>query len=212
MHPDIQLMMNACYRLLYSSNPSIILEIAHLAVDFPYPELLNKVSKALIRFVNINSDSKYIILQAIEKLCLKYPQHFKSNFRSLFVTQLEKVYCKVKKIEILYYVVDDLNVGQILDELNYQIRSPYFDVSIAAINCIKKIAIKQNKYFGKCIKSLTSLLKTASTILVEGLIKALGELIQQDISIYYPIISYIFEYMPAIKNPLIKERIIIQIA
>ncbi|KAL4466424.1 hypothetical protein ABPG73_019042 [Tetrahymena malaccensis] len=212
VHPDLQLLYNVCTRLLYSSQPAIVIEIAHIAIDFPQPDLLSKVAKALLRFVNINSDSKLIILQAIEQFSIKYPQYFKNSYRTLFVTQLEKVYCKVKKIEILYHIVDDLNVGHILDELNYQIRSPSFDVSIAAINCIKKIAIKQNKFFGKCIKSLTSLLKTANQQLVEVLVKALSELIQQNINVYYPILSYTFDYYQQISNPLIKERVIIQIS
>lgn len=35
IHPDVQLLLNACTRLLYSSNPAIVLEVAHISVDFP---------------------------------------------------------------------------------------------------------------------------------------------------------------------------------
>lgn len=93
--------------------------MARLYVDFPQESRIKKVSKTLAKFLNIGSESKFIILQMIHSIALKYPQYFKEHYRSLTILQIEKLYCKLLKLEILHLLIDDYNFNLILEELLY---------------------------------------------------------------------------------------------
>ena len=46
----------------------------------------------------------------IECISFKYPEFLSKNYKELFIIQLEKLYCKLKKIDILYNIVDKNNL------------------------------------------------------------------------------------------------------
>jgi hypothetical protein len=48
--------------------------------------------------MNMSSETKFLILLIIEKIALKYPDLFKDKFSSLLIINLEKTYCKLKKV------------------------------------------------------------------------------------------------------------------
>ncbi len=62
-----------------------------------------------MRFMNMSSETKYVILSTIEIISIKFPNIVKDYYKSFFIISLEKNYCKLKKIDILFNLIDELN-------------------------------------------------------------------------------------------------------
>ena len=77
--------MSACDRLLYFSHPSIVIEVSKIFLVFGSYERIKNCTKALMRFINISSESKIIILYMIECISFKYPELLSKNYKELFI-------------------------------------------------------------------------------------------------------------------------------
>ena len=51
-----------------------------------------KLTKALIRFLNLSSETKLIVLQMLKRLSFEFPQILKNYYKSFFIINLEKLY------------------------------------------------------------------------------------------------------------------------
>lgn len=55
-------LLNQCEVLLKLPYPGVIVAITKIYLDYPQEARLKKLIKTLIRFLNISSESKYVIL------------------------------------------------------------------------------------------------------------------------------------------------------
>ena len=72
--------------------------------------------------MNISSDIKYIIFDLLIKILKRDSTILNEKYTLFFLNNLEKLYVKIKKIEILGFMTNEYNFHKILDELNYYLR------------------------------------------------------------------------------------------
>lgn len=121
--PDLNLLLDQLERMLRLPYPGVVVAIANFFMDFPQIPRLKKLVRTLTRFLNIASESKFITLCTLHKLALSYPELLREHYRSFTIIQIEKLYCKIKKLEIIYLLIDESNFSLILEELLHHTRS-----------------------------------------------------------------------------------------
>ncbi|CAK75148.1 unnamed protein product (macronuclear) [Paramecium tetraurelia] len=160
---DLIKLLDACEILLRLPYPGIVLAISRLYLQFPQESRIKKLIRTVVKFLNIGSESKFIILQMLHQLALSYPQYVKEHYRALSILQIEKLYCKLLKLEILSLLIDENNFNNILEELLYQARSNQPQLVAVAVKLLSKTTIKFPKFIKRTIKSLLDILKTGSS-------------------------------------------------
>jgi hypothetical protein len=97
------MLLRACDKLLFSSHPTVILEVSNIILQFPSPERIkrvrilrktyifvtfnikNQVIKALLRFGNISSESKLIVLMQLERIAIDFSSLLKDFYKNFFI-------------------------------------------------------------------------------------------------------------------------------
>ncbi|CAK85293.1 unnamed protein product (macronuclear) [Paramecium tetraurelia] len=146
-----------------------LLDACEILLKLPYPGIvqanqeLRNLSEPLLNFQiqdlnpNLQSFKCYINLHS------HIHNMQKTHYRALTILQIEKLYCKLLKLEILSLLIDENNFNNILEELLYQARSNQPQLVAVAVKLLSKTTIKFPKFIKRTIKSLLDILKTGSS-------------------------------------------------
>jgi AP-3 complex subunit beta len=108
-----------------------------------------------------------------------YPQILKEHYRAFTIIQIEKLYCKIRKLEILQLLIDDTNVQLILDELVHHTRSNQVPLAAAAVKLLGRTSQRHPKYLKRSIRVLVDLLKSGSAEVKNHVIEAFCSIMNQ---------------------------------
>lgn len=60
--PDLTKLLDSCDNLLKLPYPGVMVAVARIYLEFPSDQRIKKISRTLVKFLNIGSESKFIIL------------------------------------------------------------------------------------------------------------------------------------------------------
>ena len=58
----MKILINAVNELLISNSSAVIIEITNILLDFPTKTRINQSIKCLLRFLNMSSETKFVVL------------------------------------------------------------------------------------------------------------------------------------------------------
>lgn len=206
---DLGTMKNSIIEAMNLISPAIIIESTKFFLSFfPDDYHLRLCTQHLLRFLNMSSEIKMIILEMLSRISELFPEIIRGNIRSLFLFRLDRSYTKIKKIKLLAQLVSDSNFDLILNEISYHINSRSKELASVCIEAIGTISISCRKNQKKGLKFLFTIIKNCpkeqrvseAVFQLLRIIKKSDE--KQESSL--PIISYIMHSLEKVKSPLPK--------
>ena len=73
-NPDLQLLFSNLNELLRCSSSVVIMELSNIYLDFPKESRVRECVVALLRFLNMSSETKMVILQQLQKIGHQFPK------------------------------------------------------------------------------------------------------------------------------------------
>ena len=136
-HPDLDLFLQSLNRLIYSSNPAVILASCNALYQLASPlQMKNtKFIEALVKTVSTttNQGNKEILLQAVHFLSTLDQTLSLPYIKKFYILPKDSIVASVWKIQILSTLINESNVKEIFKELKYYVASAHLPEKVVIL-------------------------------------------------------------------------------
>lgn len=175
----------------------MVLDSTQLLLTLEAPEgYVSKAYRALMRFMNMSSETKYVMLSMVKRIATEYPHIVSPYHRSFWIITLEKNYCKLIKMEILSLIANSQNWSEISSELQVYMRSELEIVQKKSIESLGVIAEREKSLAVKAAQVLLTGMKSGKTVL-----ETLCRVLAGEVDKYLPIIVFVMEAGHSLDTP-----------
>ncbi|KAK1152305.1 AP-4 complex subunit beta-1 [Acipenser oxyrinchus oxyrinchus] len=117
---------------------------------------------------------RFVALCHVQQVLRSLPGHFGAHYKKFFCSYSEPNYIKFRKMEILVELVNDENVGTVLEELRGYCTDVSPELAQAAIFAIGRIG---QTYSEKCLSILTGLLELKQEQITSAVVQTFRDLV-----------------------------------
>ncbi|CAI2015389.1 hypothetical protein SEUBUCD650_0G05030 [Saccharomyces eubayanus] len=143
-HPDLDLFLQSLNRLIYSSNPAVILSCCNALYQLASPMQMKntKFIESLIKTLTTttNQGNKEMLLQTVHFLSVLDQTLFLPFISKFYIFPKDPIVVSVWKIQILSTLINESNVKEIFKELKYYVANAHLPekVVIMAVKSLSK--------------------------------------------------------------------------
>jgi len=148
-------------------------------------------------------------LLALEEIAKRHPILLTPYYKRFYLFTLEKLFCRLKKLAILYLLSDSSNYNDIFKEYIYHTNSTQPDIAAHALHYLGKFALKyKKKISGKCMKHLVSAMTGKNTYLSSKAVMALADYIKEANDEKLSVLAFCLSNFSKIEMPVAKFKLL----
>ncbi|KAI9352525.1 Clathrin/coatomer adaptor, adaptin-like protein [Zopfochytrium polystomum] len=188
-HSDAEVIAERAIPRLQHANSAVVLASIRVILymtnyilkDDIVDNLYRKLGPPLITLLHNGPEVQYVALRNIMLILQRHPDFLRNEIKIFFCKYNDPIYVKLAKLEIMFRLVSDGNVDQVLSELREYASEVDVDFVRKAVRCIGRCAIKIPSSADKCVEALVELIHTQVTYVVQEVI-----IVVKDIFRRYP--------------------------
>lgn len=201
---------------LSHSNSSVVLTCTrvilylmnYIADQKQISALCKKLSPPLVTLLSKGPEVQYLALRNALLILQQRPEVLKNDIRVFFCKYNDPIYVKVTKLELIFMLANENNIGEVLTELKEYATEIDVHFVRKAVRAIGKLAIKIERAASRCINLLLELVSTKVTYIVQEATVVIRNIFRRYPNQYESIIGTLCENLDSLDEPEAKAAMI----
>lgn len=170
--------------------------------------LCKKLSPPLVTLLAKGPEVQYLALRNALLILQRRPEVLRNDIRVFFCKYNDPIYVKVTKLELIFMLATERNIGEVLTELREYATEIDVHFVRKAVRAIGKLAIKIEPAASQCISLLLELVATKVTYIVQEATVVIRNIFRRYPNQYESIISTLCEHLDSLDEPEAKAAMI----
>lgn len=214
---DAVLIIERVLPRLQHANASVVLGAIRLIIylcnfvadiDTAVPHLDRRLGPALVILLSKPSEIQYLVLRNCILLLQSRPQLLNLDVKVFFCKYNDPIYVKATKLEIIFLLATEQNIGVVLRELRECATEIDVQVVRKAVRAIGKLAIKIERASQACVEALLELVSTRVSYIVQEATVVIKNIFRRYPNRYESVISALCENLESLDEPEAKAAMI----
>ncbi|KAI8610531.1 Clathrin/coatomer adaptor, adaptin-like protein [Chytriomyces sp. MP71] len=215
-HNDAELVAERVMPRLQHANSAVVLSAIRVVLymtnyilkDDLVASFFKRIGPPLVTLLHSGAEVQYVALRNIQLILQRKPDFLKSEIKVFFCKYNDPIYIKISKLEIMFRLVTEENIEQVLNELKEYATEIDVDFVRKSIRAIGKCAIKIESAADRCIRSLVDLIKTKVNYVVQESIVVIKDIFRRYPNKYEGIITTLCENLDSLDEAEAKASMI----
>ncbi|KAJ3296160.1 AP-1 complex subunit beta-1 [Rhizoclosmatium sp. JEL0117] len=199
-HANSAVVLSAIRVVLYMTN--------YILKDDIVNSFFKRIGSPLVTLLHNGPEVQYVALRNIQLILQRKPDFLKNDIKVFFCKYNDPVYVKIAKLEIMFRLVTDDNIEQVLPELKEYATEIDVDFVRKSIRAIGKCAIKIESAADRCVTTLVDLIKTKVNYVVQESIVVIKDIFRRYPNKYEGIITTLCENLDSLDESEAKASMI----
>ncbi|KAJ3136978.1 AP-1 complex subunit beta-1 [Physocladia obscura] len=199
-HSNSAVVLSAIRVILYMTN--------YILKDESVNSFFRRIGSPLVTLLNNGSEVQFVALRNIQLILQRKPDFLKNDIKVFFCKYNDPIYVKIAKLEIIFRLVSDENIEQVLPELKEYATEIDVDFVRKSIRAIGKCAIKIESSADRCVRTLVDLIKTKVNYVVQESIVVIKDIFRRYPNRYEGIITTLCENLDSLDESEAKASMI----
>jgi AP-2 complex subunit beta-1 len=170
--------------------------------------LCRKLSPPLVTLLAKGPEIQYLALRNALLILQRRPEVLRNDIRVFFCKYNDPIYVKVTKLELIFMLANEKNIGEVLTELREYATEIDVHFVRKSVRAIGKLAIKIESSARQCINTLLELVATKVTYIVQEATVVIRNIFRKYPNQYESIISTLCENLDSLDEPEAKAAMI----
>jgi AP-2 complex subunit beta-1 len=170
--------------------------------------LCRKLSPPLVTLLAKGPEVQYLALRNALLILQRRPEVLRNDIRVFFCKYNDPIYVKVTKLELIFMLANEKNIGEVLTELREYATEIDVHFVRKSVRAIGKLAIKIEPAARQCINTLLELVATKVTYIVQEATVVIRNIFRKYPNQYESIISTLCENLDSLDEPEAKAAMI----
>jgi vesicle coat complex subunit len=170
--------------------------------------LERKMGPPLVTLLSSGAEVQYVGLRNILLIIQRRPAILQNEVKVFFCKYNDPIYVKLAKLEIMYRLTREENVGEVLAELKEYASEVDVDFVRKAVRSIGRLAIKIAPAADQCVMVLLDLMKTKISYVVQEAIVVMKDIFRRYPNKYESVISALCDNLDVLDEPEAKAAMI----
>lgn len=201
---------------LSHSNSSVVLTCTrvilylmnYIADQRQISALCKKLSPPLVTLLSKGAEVQYLALRNALLILQRRPEVLQNDIRVFFCKYNDPIYVKVTKLELIFMLANEQNIGEVLTELREYATEIDVHFVRKAVRAIGKLAIKIEPAATRCINLLLELVATKVTYIVQEATVVIRNIFRRYPNQYESIIGTLCEHLDSLDEPEAKAAMV----
>ncbi|KAJ3059374.1 AP-1 complex subunit beta-1, partial [Podochytrium sp. JEL0797] len=199
-HANSAVVLSAIRVVLYMTNYILKDEIVN--------SFFKRIGPPLVTLLHNGAEVQFVALRNIQLILQRKPDFLKNEIKVFFCKYNDPIYVKIAKLEIMFRLVNEENIEQVLPELKEYATEVDVDFVRKSIRAIGKCAIKIESSADRCIRTLVDLIKTKVNYVVQESIIVIKDIFRRYPNRYEGIITTLCENLDSLDESEAKASMI----
>ncbi|KAJ3223250.1 hypothetical protein HK099_001341 [Clydaea vesicula] len=211
-HTNSAIILTATKVIIYLTN--------YISSDAVAESFFRKLGPPLVTLLHNTPEVQYVTLRNILLILQRYPPFLRNDVKVFFCKYNDPIYVKLTKLEVIFKLVTDKNINQVLPELaeyglflnlfNFSRYATEIDVDFVrrAVRSIGRCAIKIESSSDKCMEILIQLIETKISYIVQEAVIVIKDIFRKYPNRYESIIKTLCENLENLDEAEAKASII----
>ncbi|ANB15453.1 Apl1p [Sugiyamaella lignohabitans] len=214
---DATLLIERVIPRLQFANSSVVLGTIRLIIyltnfvpnlSTAIPNLDRRIGPALVTLLSKPPEIQYLALRNCILLLQSRKSLLNLDVRVFFSKYNDPIYVKATKLEIIFLLADENNIGEVLRELRECATEIDVQVARKAVRAIGKLAIKVEAAAQPCIEALLELVSTKISYIVQEATVVIKNIFRRYPNRYESVISALCDNLDSLDEPEAKSAMI----
>ncbi|PGH21410.1 hypothetical protein AJ80_03327 [Polytolypa hystricis UAMH7299] len=170
--------------------------------------LCRKLSPPLVTLLSKGPEVQYLALRNAILILQKRPEVLRNDIRVFFCKYNDPIYVKVTKLELIFMLANEDNIGVVLTELREYATEIDVHFVRKAVRAIGKLAIKIESAARQCIETLLDLVNAKIPYIVQEATVVIRNIFRKYPNQYEGIIGAVIQNIDELDEPEAKAAII----
>lgn len=204
-----------CPRLSHSNSAVVLTSIRVILYLMNYisepkqiSALCRKLSPPLVTLLAKGPEVQYLALRNALLILQRRPDVLRNDIRVFFCKYNDPIYVKVTKLELIFMLANENNIGEVLTELREYATEIDVHFVRKAVRAIGKLAIKIEPAARECINLLLELVSTKVTYIVQEATVVIRNIFRKYPNQYESIIGTLCEHLDSLDEPEAKSAMV----
>lgn len=214
--PDAAILADKISPRLSHANSSVVLTCIRVIIylmnymdDEPQKyALCRKMSAPLITLLSKGPEIQYLALRNAIIVIQRRPEVLSNDVKVFFCKYNDPIYVKVTKIELIFMLVTEKNVDEVLIELQEYATGIDIHFVRKAVRAIGKLAMKIESAAQRCIDALLELMNTKVPYIVQEATVVIKDIFRRYPGRFESIIPTLCEHLDSLNEPDAKSAMI----
>lgn len=180
----------------------------YIADEKQISALCRKLSPPLVTLLAKGPEVQYLALRNALLILQRRPEVLRNDIRVFFCKYNDPIYVKVTKLELIFMLATEKNIGEVLTELREYATEIDVHFVRKSVRAIGKLAIKIEPAARQCINTLLELVATKVTYIVQEATVVIRNIFRKYPNQYESIISTLCENLDSLDEPEAKAAMI----
>lgn len=180
----------------------------YVADEKQISSLCRKLSPPLVTLLAKGPEVQYLALRNALLILQRRPEVLRNDIRVFFCKYNDPIYVKVTKLELIFMLATEKNIGEVLTELKEYATEIDVHFVRKSVRAIGKLAIKIEPAAQDCIDSLLELVATKVSYIVQEATVVIRNIFRKYPNRYESIISTLCENLDSLDEPEAKAAMI----
>ncbi|KAI5305858.1 hypothetical protein KEM56_003074 [Ascosphaera pollenicola] len=170
--------------------------------------LARKLSRPLVTLLSKGPEVQYLALRNSILILQKLPEILRNDIRVFFCKYNDPIYVKVTKLELIFMLADESNIGVVLNELKEYATEIDVHFVRKSVRAIGKLAIKIEPAARLCIDALIDLVNAKVPYIVQEATVVIRNIFRKYPNRYEGIIGTVIQNIDELDEPEAKAAVI----
>ncbi|KAI9682712.1 MAG: hypothetical protein M1829_006699 [Trizodia sp. TS-e1964] len=180
----------------------------YIADDKQISSLCRKLSPPLVTLLAKGPEIQYLALRNALLILQRRPEVLRNDIRVFFCKYNDPIYVKVTKLELIFMLANQHNIGEVLIELKEYATEIDVHFVRKSVRAIGKLAIKIEPAAKQCINTLLELVSTKVSYIVQEATVVIRNIFRKYPNQYESIISVLCENLDSLDEPEAKAAMV----
>ncbi|KZZ94002.1 AP-2 complex subunit beta [Ascosphaera apis ARSEF 7405] len=167
-----------------------------------------KLSRPLVTLLSKGPEVQYLALRNSILILQKLPEILRNDIRVFFCKYNDPIYVKVTKLELIFMLADESNIGVVLNELKEYATEIDVHFVRKSVRAIGKLAIKIEPAARQCIDALIDLVNAKVPYIVQEATVVIRNIFRKYPNRYEGIIGTVISNIDELDEPEAKAAVI----
>ncbi|KAJ3035720.1 hypothetical protein HK097_004128, partial [Rhizophlyctis rosea] len=215
-HNDAELLADRVAPRLQHANSAVVLTAARVILylvnyiqrDDVVNSLYKKLGPPLVTLLHNGPEVQYVALRNILLILQRQPDFLKNEMKVFFCKYNDPIYVKLAKLEIMFRLAREENVGEVLGELKEYATEVDVDFVRKSVRSIGRCAIKIDKAADRCVNALVELIQTKVSYVVQEAVVVIKDIFRKYPNRYETLLTTLCSNLSDLDEPEAKSSFI----
>ncbi|KAJ3389375.1 AP-1 complex subunit beta-1 [Entophlyctis sp. JEL0112] len=215
-HSDAEVVAERVMPRLQHANSAVVLSAVRVVLymtnyilkDETYNLFFKRIASPLVTLLHNGQEVQFVALRNIQLILQRKPDFLKNEIKVFFCKYNDPIYVKIAKLEIIFRLVTEENIDQVLPELTEYATEIDVDFVRKSIRAIGKCAIKIESSADRCVRALVDLIKTKVNYVVQESIVVIKDIFRRYPNRYEGVITTLCENLDSLDESEAKASMI----